>query len=55
VLTGQCPVEKVFEEFSRRIRDGVRYCVEESKRNTITTRQAAVNLANKNLEAWGVK
>ncbi len=55
VLTGQCPVEKVFEEFSRRIRDGVRYSVLESKKNAITTRQAAVNLANKNLEAWGVK
>lgn len=55
VLTGQCPVEKVFEEFSKRIRDGVRYCVEESRKAKITTRQAAVNLANKNLEAWGVK
>jgi len=55
VLTGQCPVEKVFEEFSRRIRDGVRYAVLESKKSSITTRQAAVNLANKNLEAWGVK
>lgn len=55
VLTGQCPVEKVFEEFSKRIRDGVRYTVEESRKNKITTRQAAVNLANKNLEAWGVK
>ena len=32
VLTGQCPVEKVFEEFSKRIRDGVRYCVQESQR-----------------------
>ena len=40
VLTGQCPVEKVFEEFSRRIRDGVRYSVLESKKNAITTRQA---------------
>ncbi len=55
VLTGQCPVEKVFEEFSRRIRDGVRYSVLESKKSSITTRQAAVNLANKNLEAWGIK
>jgi glutamate dehydrogenase (NAD(P)+) len=55
VLTGQCPVEKVFEEFSKRIRDGVRYCVEESKRRKITTRQAAIELANKNLEKWGVK
>jgi glutamate dehydrogenase (NAD(P)+) len=55
VLTGQCPVEKVFEEFSKRIRDGVRYSVLESKKSGITTRQAAINLANKNLEAWGVK
>jgi glutamate dehydrogenase (NAD(P)+) len=55
VLTGQCPVEKVFEEFSKRIRDGVRYTIEESRKKKITTRQAAVSLANKNLEAWGVK
>ncbi len=55
VLTGQCPVEKVFEEFSKRIRSGVRYCIEESQRSKITTRQAAINLANKNLDAWGVK
>ncbi|MBN1882662.1 MAG: Glu/Leu/Phe/Val dehydrogenase [Deltaproteobacteria bacterium] len=50
ILTGECKIEEVFGEFSSRIRQGVRYCVEESKKKRITTRQAAVQLARENLE-----
>ncbi len=50
ILTGECKIEEVFGEFSKRIRNGVRYCIEESKNSGITTREAAINLALKNLE-----
>ncbi len=50
ILTGECKIKDVFGEFSKRIRNGVRYCIEESEKSGITTREAAVNLALKNLE-----
>jgi glutamate dehydrogenase (NAD(P)+) len=50
ILTGECAIEEVFGEFSRRIRSGVRHCIEESNRLKITTREAAIRLAEKNLE-----
>ena len=53
ILTGECKIEEVFGEFSSRIRNGVRYCVEESEKKRITTRAAAINLALENLEKLG--
>jgi len=53
ILTGECKIEEVFGEFSSRIRNGVRYCMEESTRKKITTRQAAINLALENLAKLG--
>ena len=53
ILTGECKIEEVFGEFSSRIRRGVRYCVEESKKEKITTRRAALRLAEENLEKLG--
>ena len=47
ILTGECKIKDVFGEFSKRIRNGVRYCIEESEKSGITTREAAVNLAVK--------
>lgn len=49
ILTGECKIEEVFEEFSKRIRNGVRHCIEQSNKSGITTREAAINLALKNL------
>ncbi|MBN1573986.1 MAG: Glu/Leu/Phe/Val dehydrogenase [Deltaproteobacteria bacterium] len=49
ILTGECKIEEVFGEFSRRIRSGVTHCIEESRKSGITTREAAINLALKNL------
>ena len=53
ILTGECKIEEVFGEFSARIRNGVRYCMEVSKKQNITTRQAAIQLAMENLEKLG--
>jgi len=53
ILTGECGIEEVFGEFSSRIRNGVRYCMEESKKQKITTRRAAIHLALENLEKLG--
>ena len=53
ILTGECKIEEVFGEFSSRIRKGVQYCIEESKKRKITTRQAAIHLALENLEKLG--